>query len=128
MGYFVANIQAASFLASASLTCALAGMGTGPQTPPPPLMILPASLSAAPLSLAYLAAMSLNDGPTTFLSTAWQAMQFLELAKAGSAKAGVLARAAAQRAKVGSIFFMIFSFSRLAFAAAGSKMIRLQSI
>ena len=45
--YFSVKTQAANFLASASFTCALAGMGTGPHTPAPPLTILPASLSTA---------------------------------------------------------------------------------
>src|SRR2546427_2679904 len=40
--YFSDSTQAASFLASASLTWGLAGMGTGPQTPLPPFMILAA--------------------------------------------------------------------------------------
>jgi hypothetical protein len=42
LGYFWFNTQAASFFASASFTCALAGLGTGPHTPEPPLMILAA--------------------------------------------------------------------------------------
>jgi hypothetical protein len=57
--YLTVKTHAASLWASASLTCALAGIGTGPQTPEPPLMILAASMSTAPLSLAYLAATSL---------------------------------------------------------------------
>ena len=44
----------------------LAGMGTGPQTPEPPFMILVASRSTAPLSSLYLAATSLKAGPSTF--------------------------------------------------------------
>jgi acetyl-CoA synthetase len=57
--YLTVKTHAASLWASASLTCVLAGIGTGPQTPEPPLMILAASMSTAPLSLAYLAATSL---------------------------------------------------------------------
>ena len=57
--YFSVSTQAASCLASASLTCGLAGIGTGPQTPEPPFMIFCASLSTASLSPAYLAATSL---------------------------------------------------------------------
>ena len=68
--HLMVMIQAASFLASASLTWALAGMGTGPHTPEPPLMILAASLSTASFWPAYLAATSLYEGPTSFLSVA----------------------------------------------------------
>jgi acetyl-CoA synthetase len=57
--YFSVRTQAASFFASASFTCAFAGMGTGPHTPEPPFMILTASLSAASFCPAYLAATSL---------------------------------------------------------------------
>ena len=57
--YFCDKIQVASCLASASLTWGLAGMGTTPQAPEPPLMILVASLSAASFWPAYLAATSL---------------------------------------------------------------------
>ncbi len=56
LGYFWFNTQAASFFASASFTCALAGLGTGPHTPEPPLMILAASLSTASFRPAYLTA------------------------------------------------------------------------
>jgi len=45
--YFCDKIQATSCLASASLTWGLAGMGTTPQAPEPPLMILVASLPVA---------------------------------------------------------------------------------
>ena len=79
-------------------------MGTAPQTPEPPLTILLASLSAAALSPLYLAATSLNAGPTTFLSTAWQAMQFLDVASVKSAKAGMVQAKLAVNAK--TIFFM----------------------
>src|SRR5687768_4351356 len=95
--YFWLITQAASFLASASLTCVLAGMGTGPQTPEPPFWILAASLSTASFWPAYLAATSLYDGPTSFLSAAWQAMQFLAVASAWSASAGPAATNATAR-------------------------------
>src|SRR5690606_5150173 len=73
-------------------------MGTGPQVPWLPFMILPASMSTASFWLANFLATSLYAGPTTFLSTEWQAMQFLDLARASSAIAGaetiaVMARA-----------------------------------
>ena len=110
--YLVARIHVASFLASAGLTWALAGIGTGPQTPEPPLMILAASMSAASFCLAYLAATSLKDGPTTFLSTAWQAMQFLAVAKAWSAKAGV-ERVKAAKAVIRNCFIVKFPCIRL---------------
>src|SRR5205085_7226256 len=86
--YFWDSTQAASFLASASFTCAFAGIGTGPHTPEPPFMILTARRSAASFWPAYLAATSLYAGPTSFLSMAWQAMQFLAVARAWSARAG----------------------------------------
>jgi len=57
-------------------------MGMGPQTPLPPLTILAASLFTASPWPAYLLATSLYDGPTSFFSTAWQAMQFLAVASA----------------------------------------------
>lgn len=50
--YFKLSTQAASFWASASLTWLFAGMGTGPQTPLPPLTILLANLALASLWLA----------------------------------------------------------------------------
>ena len=57
--HFSVRTQATSCFASASLTCGLAGIGTGPQTPEPPLMIFCASLSTASFWPAYLAATSL---------------------------------------------------------------------
>ena len=47
------------FLGFGGVDLGLAGMGTGPQTPTPPFMILAASLSAASFWPAYLAATSL---------------------------------------------------------------------
>src|SRR5574343_513479 len=51
-------------------------------------------VATAFLSLAYLAATSLNAGPISFLSTAWQAMQFFFCARSALAKAGPASRAA----------------------------------
>lgn len=45
--YFCAMIQVTSVLASSGETCELAGIGTGPQTPLPPLMTLADSFSTA---------------------------------------------------------------------------------
>jgi len=103
--HFRPNTQVASFFASASLTCGLAGMGIAPHTPAPPFWILVASMSAALASPAYFLAMSLYDGPTSFLSTAWQAVQFLALARASSARAGP--EMAAVAAKMSRARFMV---------------------
>lgn len=107
-GYYLRlRIQVTNCLASASLTWVLAGMATVPQTPEPPLSTLAVSLSAAVLSPLYLAATSLYAGPTTFLSTVWQARQFFFLAKSSLAMADVLARTArAPRVAVKTIFFI----------------------
>ena len=48
-------------------------MGTGPQLPEPPRLMEAASCSALLLPSAYLAAMSLHDGPTVFTAGWWQA-------------------------------------------------------
>src|SRR5690606_41968851 len=56
--YLMLMTQAASFLASSSLT-ALGGIGTGPHTPELPFLILPASIATASPLPAYLAATSL---------------------------------------------------------------------
>jgi hypothetical protein len=45
--YFCASTHFTSACASASDTCVLAGIGTGPQTPAPPLMTFAASLASA---------------------------------------------------------------------------------
>jgi hypothetical protein len=45
-------------------------------------------MSTAPLSSLYFVATSLKDGPSTLRSTAWQLMQFFDVARARSAKAG----------------------------------------
>ena len=68
--YLTLRTQMANFLASASLTWGLAGMGTAPHTPEPPLTILAANGSTADLSDLYLSATFLKLGPTNFLSTA----------------------------------------------------------
>lgn len=56
------------------------------------------SLSTASFWPAYLAAMSLNAGPTTFFCTVWQLMQFFFWASSGLASAGVLRQAPATAA------------------------------
>src|SRR6267154_1091168 len=68
------KIQAVSAFRSPSGTL-LGGIGIGPHTPPPPVLIFCASLSAADWSPAYFLATSLKPGPTSFLSRAWQAWQ-----------------------------------------------------
>ena len=49
LNYLVANTHFTRLRASASLTCGLAGIGTGPQAPEPPFMTLATNLSSAPL-------------------------------------------------------------------------------
>ena len=66
------------------------GMGTGPQTPEPPDLILPARYSTLP---ACFLAISLKPGPTTFLSTPWQAVQLYLPSKAMAALASLLTSA-----------------------------------
>src|SRR5262249_21143976 len=56
------------------------------------------------LSSLYLAATSLKEGPITFLSTAWHAMQFFDCASCRSARAG--AAKPADSDKNNSDFFM----------------------
>lgn len=110
LGYLSVNTHLANCCASAALTWVLAGMAIGPQTPPPPFMILVANLSAASFCPAYLLATSLRAGPTTFFSTAWHAKQFLEVASARSAMAGMVApivKAASKRVR----FMVIFQTS-----------------
>src|SRR6218665_3498303 len=82
--HFCIKTQAASFLASASLTFALAGIGTGPQTPELPWVILMARLSTASFWPAYLAATPLYAGPTSFSSTVWQATHCFSVPNATS--------------------------------------------
>src|SRR5439155_25519502 len=60
---------------SSSGTCALGGIGIGPHTPEPPPLTFCVSLASADESPLYLAATSINAGPTIFLSTPWQAEQ-----------------------------------------------------
>src|SRR5690606_5157089 len=67
------RIHSASWAASSSLT-AFGGIGIGPQLPVEPFLMLLAMYAASP---AYLAATSLRAGPTTLLSTLWQATQAL---------------------------------------------------
>ena len=58
-GYFNDRIHCTSCFASASLTCGLAGIGTGPQTPAPPFITFCTSRACASGWPAYLAATSL---------------------------------------------------------------------
>src|SRR5690554_7271445 len=67
------RIHSASWAASSSLT-AFGGIGIGPQLPWEPFLMLLMIWSASP---AYLAATSFRAGPTTLLSTLWQATQAL---------------------------------------------------
>src|SRR4029453_16329636 len=60
---------------SASLIPAFGGIGTAPQAPEPPSFTFFDSFATASLSLLYLAATSTYDGPTSFLSIAWQSAQ-----------------------------------------------------
>src|SRR5258708_26671303 len=90
-----------SFWMSASLTVELGGIGTSPPTPAPPFFTLATSFASAVLSPLYLAATSLKAGPTIFVSTEWQAVQALFVARASSsaAKTGAAARAIAAAAR-----------------------------
>src|SRR6185503_8232534 len=97
--YLRESTHATSFLMSASFTWVLGGMGIWPHTPTPPSFTFFSSLAGADLSPRYLLATSLYEGPTTFLSTAWQARQPLLAARASSAHAGATARAAASAAR-----------------------------
>src|SRR5690606_19230625 len=67
------RIHSASWAASSPLT-AFGGIGIGPQLPWEPFLMLLMIWSASP---AYLAATSFRAGPTTLLSTLWQATQAL---------------------------------------------------
>ncbi|MNR44766.1 hypothetical protein D3C85_1635440 [compost metagenome] len=71
----------------------MAGIGIAPHTPEPPLTTLVASLASASFWPAYFAATSLNAGPTSLFATAWQAMQFLALARSAFAIADCAAKA-----------------------------------
>src|SRR3990167_8041054 len=113
LGYFLRlNTHSARIMASASVT-GLAGIGIGPQAPWVPFLMRPASSAAAPSVPAYLAATSFSAGPTSFMSTLWQAAQGLLLnsasAAAGAAARGVCRLRAAPRANSGGRnFFMGF--------------------
>src|SRR5574340_782848 len=74
--YFWLKTHATMVLMSPSLTdFAVAGMGIWPKAPAPPLRTLVSSLAWAPLSPAYLAAISFKEGPTDFPAIAWHAPQ-----------------------------------------------------
>ncbi len=60
-----------------------AGIGIEPHAPEPPLEILTIIFASAVASPLYLSATACQDGPTTFLSIAWQAVQFSFFAIAG---------------------------------------------
>ena len=66
--------------------------------------MLLASVASASFWPAYFFATSLYEGPTSFLSTAWQAMQAFFLAKSALAKAGADIRA--EMATAAKINFM----------------------
>src|SRR5665213_1393959 len=89
--HFNDRIHCTSCFASASLTCGLAGMGTGPQTPAPPFITFCTSRAGASGWLAYLAATSLKAGPISFESIWWHEKQFLLFASASFARAGAAA-------------------------------------
>ena len=83
----------------------LGAIGTGPNTPEPPLRTFSISLAVASWPL-YFAAISLKDGPTIFLSLAWQAMQpALFIASSGPAAQAVAANRAAMAITI--CFFML---------------------
>src|SRR5262249_46296369 len=84
--YFCARIHSTIVLRSASGTL-FGGIGIWPQTPLPPLLTFCSSFAGAPASPAYLAAISFQEGPTSFLSRVWQAWQ-LYLVRSGVASAG----------------------------------------
>src|SRR5690625_896415 len=91
-----AKIQLTICCSSSSETPGLGGMGMGPHTPELPPLMCCANVSAAAASPVYFSATSRYDGPTSLLSTAWQAKQAF-LAKMGwmSARPGASSAAAA---------------------------------
>lgn len=105
-GFFhlIAKIQSTNTLASSSLTCALAGIGMGPHAPCPPFLTFPTKKETASLRSAYFVEISLNDGPTSFLSMAWHAKQFLDFRSVSLAIAGVANTATSASAEKSWIF------------------------
>src|SRR5574344_995347 len=97
----------ASFRSASLIFSALLGaIGTGPKEPEPPLRTLSNRVASAPWPL-YLVAISWKEGPTSFLSLAWQAMQpALVMLAVGSAIAGVATKALAARAESRASFFI----------------------
>src|SRR5690606_18750667 len=79
-------------------------IGIGPQTPVLPLRTCSDSVATAFESFAYLAATSLYAGPISFLSTAWQAVQFLAFASSRLAMAVPEAQASARAIEIGIAF------------------------
>src|ERR1700682_3259997 len=90
--HFNDRIHLTRVLMSSSLTVVFGGIGTWPHTPTPPFFTLSMSLASAVLSLRYLAATSLKEGATIFLSTAWHAVHPFFFASSSLAKAGTLQR------------------------------------
>ena len=82
-----------SVLTSASGTL-FGGIGIAPQTPVLPFLTLCSSLSSAYASPAYFFEMSLNAGPTTFLSIEWQAEQLYLVASCIALESSTAATAA----------------------------------
>ena len=62
--YFSVRIHLTMACRSGSGTCGFGGIGAWPQTPDPPFFIFSTSVASTSFP-AYLAATSLNDGPTT---------------------------------------------------------------
>ena len=72
-----ASIQRSMMATSSSVCCGWASIGTWPQTPLPPRRTFLLRRSSAPGCFRYLSAMATNDGPTSWVSTAWQLKQSL---------------------------------------------------
>jgi hypothetical protein len=114
--YFCVNTQAASFFASASFTCALRRHGHRAPDAGAALHDLEGQLVDGVLLPGVLGRHVLVGGPTSFLSTAWQAMQFLAVASAWSAIAG--AATAASAASANRARFMLGPRFRLGYSAS----------
>ncbi len=89
------NTHVVNVFRSASSNCGNPGIGTCPHLPLPPLRMLCITLAAASLLPAYFAATSWKAGPTTFLSTAWQAVHWLAPSSASALRGAVEAAGAA---------------------------------
>ena len=84
----VVRIHLTRVFASASLKLLCAGIGIAPHLPLPPFLMELTRAASASFYPLYLAATSTYAGPSTFLSTAWQAMQAFFWANARFAKLG----------------------------------------